>query len=60
MAVVNHLINDDVIAARIALRVAELEVLAAQTACDYWREARRMLILRLRSGQSAVRNPRDG
>jgi hypothetical protein len=45
------LISDEVIAARIELRVKELEVLAAQTACDYWRAARRMLILRLRSGQ---------
>jgi hypothetical protein len=53
------LISDDVIAARIALRVKELEVLAAQTACDYWRAARRMLILRLRSGQSATRKLDD-
>jgi len=46
--------SDAVTAARIALRVAELRVLAAQTACEYGREQRRLLVLRLRSGRRDV------
>lgn len=44
---------DTVIAVRIALRVAELRELAAQTACDYWGEQRRLRIIQLRSERDA-------
>jgi hypothetical protein len=43
--------SDAVTAARISLRVADLRVLAAQTACEYGREQLRLLILQLRPGR---------
>jgi hypothetical protein len=49
---VNKDLPDTVIALRIALRVAELRVLAAQTACEYWQEKRRLRILQLRDDGS--------